>query len=254
MPLGDKPECVQCSTKESPLWHGTDAGSLCNDCLEKSKFKAEDEEAAVVKTDPPEEATVSTTSATTTPATTTTTTATSMAANARKVTRAVTKCNGKPGRPPGSKNALKGKGRRHIFKKTPVKSPAATATSVTSNYVFYKGSYFQVGDIVSMQDTDGGIYYAQIRGLLTDQYCEKSAAITWLLPTTASPPPEEGFNPETYIIGPEEELPRKLEYMEFIMHAPSDYYKLKNTPYPPILQEGGNGYVWTTLTNESFQR
>lgn len=36
-----------------------------------------------------------------------------------------------------------------------------------------------------MQDVDGAIYYAQIRGLLTDQYCEKSAAVTWLLPTTA---------------------------------------------------------------------
>lgn len=66
----------------------------------------------------------------------------------------------------------------------PVKAPTATATPVTSSYVFYKGTYFQVGDIVSMQDIDGGIYYAQIRGLLIDQYCEKSAAITWLLPTT----------------------------------------------------------------------
>lgn len=67
----------------------------------------------------------------------------------------------------------------------PVKAPTATATPVTSNFVFYKGTYFQVGDIVSVQDIDGGIYYAQIRGLLIDQYCEKSAAITWLLPTTA---------------------------------------------------------------------
>ena len=66
-----------------------------------------------------------------------------------------------------------------------MKAPTATATTVTSDFVFYKGSYFQVGDIVSMQDEDGGIYYAQIRGLLTDQYCEKSAAVTWLLPTTA---------------------------------------------------------------------
>lgn len=67
----------------------------------------------------------------------------------------------------------------------PVKAPTATATPVTNNFVFYKGTYFQVGDVVSMQDVDGAIYYAQIRGLLTDQYCEKSAAVTWLLPTTA---------------------------------------------------------------------
>lgn len=65
-----------------------------------------------------------------------------------------------------------------------------------------------------------------------------------------SPPPEEGFTPETYIIGPEEDLPRKLECMEFVMHAPSDYFKLKNTPYPPALTEKGIGYIWTTLRNE----
>ena len=52
-----------------------------------------------------------------------------------------------------------------------------------------------------MRDIDGGLYYAQIRGLLTDQYCEKSCVVTWLLPTQASPNTEEGFDPATYIIG-----------------------------------------------------
>ena len=52
-----------------------------------------------------------------------------------------------------------------------------------------------------MRDVDGGLYYAQIRGLLTDQYCEKSCVVTWLLPTQASPNTEEGFDPATYIIG-----------------------------------------------------
>lgn len=59
----------------------------------------------------------------------------------------------------------------------------------------------QIGDIVSMTDIDGGTFYAQIRGFMTDQYCEKSAVITWLLPTKASPPPEKCFDPATYIIG-----------------------------------------------------
>lgn len=54
---------------------------------------------------------------------------------------------------------------------------------------------------MSLGDVDGGLYYAQIRGLLTDQYCEKSCVVTWLLPTQASPNPEEGFDPATYIIG-----------------------------------------------------
>jgi hypothetical protein len=52
-----------------------------------------------------------------------------------------------------------------------------------------------------MRDVEGGLYYAQIRGLLTDQYCEKSCVVTWLLPTQASPNTEEGFDPATYIIG-----------------------------------------------------
>lgn len=63
-----------------------------------------------------------------------------------------------------------------------------------------------MGDIVSLMDEDDKIYYAQIRGLLTDPYCEKSAVITWLLPTQESPPPSECFDPATYIIG----LKRKL--------------------------------------------
>ena len=52
-----------------------------------------------------------------------------------------------------------------------------------------------------MMDEDNDIYYAQIRGLLTDQYCEKSAVVTWLLPTQDSPPSNESFDPATYILG-----------------------------------------------------
>ena len=83
-----------------------------------------------------------------------------------------------------------------------------------------------------MTDESGDIYYAQLRGFLSDQYCEKSGVITWLLPTTDSPDPGSGFDAATYIIGPEEELPRKLEYFTFVMHAPDDYFYYKNAPYP----------------------
>lgn len=49
--------------------------------------------------------------------------------------------------------------------------------------------------------------------------------------------------------GPEEELPRKLDVMEFVMHAPSDYYKANNSPYQLIDNEINNytGYIWTSL-------
>ncbi|XP_076678966.1 GATA zinc finger domain-containing protein 1 [Andrena cerasifolii] len=225
MPLGDKPECVKCGTRETPLWHSTETGNLCNTCLEDERSSETNPAARNEEEDKG-----------------------GLLKPTRRSTRITRYCNSKTGI--SHKILPKGKGRRNLFKKTPVKAPTATATPVTSSFVFYKGTYFQVGDIVSMQDVDGGIYYAQIRGLLTDQYCEKSAAVTWLLPTTASPPPDEGFSPETYIIGPEEDLPRKLECMEFVMHAPSDYYKLKNTLYPPALTERGTGYIWSTIRNE----
>lgn len=52
-----------------------------------------------------------------------------------------------------------------------------------------------------MRDAEGDTYYAQIRALMTDQYCNKSAVVTWLLPTQEAPPPNENFDPATYIIG-----------------------------------------------------
>ena len=82
-----------------------------------------------------------------------------------------------------------------------MKAPSSVSTMVTSSHVFYQGMYYQVGDIVSVMDEEHGIYYAQIRGLLQDQYCEKSAVLTWLIPTQNSPPPEKEFDPHTYILG-----------------------------------------------------
>lgn len=103
-----------------------------------------------------------------------------------------------------------------------------------------------------MMDEDEDVYYGQIRGFLIDQYCEKSATITWLLPTKESPLPNVTFDPATYIIGPEEDVSRRLDCMEFVMHAPSDYYKAKNTPYPLVHPSYKPGFIWTSL--EPVQR
>lgn len=62
-----------------------------------------------------------------------------------------------------------------------------------------QGMYYQTGDIVSLLDHDGSVYYAQIRGFMQDQYNEKSAVLSWLLPTQNSP--KVGFDPSTYILG-----------------------------------------------------
>lgn len=87
---------------------------------------------------------------------------------------------------------------------------------------------------------------------MIDTFCEKSAFITWLLPTQSSPPPNECFDPSSYVIGPEEDHPRLLSCMEFVMHAPSDYYHDKTTPYPPVDNDGtahnsSGGFIWTNI-------
>ncbi|MEJ1280957.1 GATA zinc finger domain containing 1 [Cricetulus griseus] len=143
------------------------------------------------------------------------------------------------------KVSTKGKGRRHIFKlKNPIKAPESVSTIITAESIFYKGVYYQIGDVVSVVDEqDGKPYYAQIRGFIQDQYCEKSAALTWLIPTLASP--RDQFDPASYIIGPEEDLPRKMEYLEFVCHAPSEYFKSRSSPFPTVPTRPEKGYIWT---------
>ncbi|XP_068157257.1 pinin [Drosophila tropicalis] len=142
--------------------------------------------------------------------------------------------------------------RRALFKRPAQKQPKVQATTRFVKSVFYKGSYMQIGDIVSIVDSQQKVYYAQIRGLLVDAYCEKSAFLTWLIPTQDSPDPKEGFDPATYLIGPDEDLSRKLCYLEFVMHAPSNYYFDRSTPFPlPDVDEytaqRSGGYLWTRL-------
>jgi hypothetical protein len=55
------------------------------------------------------------------------------------------------------------------------------------------------------------------------------------------------------LIGPEEDMPRKLSYLQHVMSAPSDYYYEKNTPYPGshvddlYKEETKKGFIWTNL-------
>ncbi|KAH0503596.1 GATA zinc finger domain-containing protein 1 [Microtus ochrogaster] len=128
--------------------------------------------------------------------------------------------------------------------KKPIKAPESVSTIITAESIFYKGVYYQIGDVVSVIDEqDGKAYYAQIRGFVQDQYCEKSAALTWLIPTLASP--RDQFDPASYIIGPEEDLPRKMEYLEFVCHAPSEYFKSRSSPFPTVPTRPEKGYIWT---------
>ena len=117
-----------------------------------------------------------------------------------------------------------------------------------SERIYFHGIYYRVGDIVGIRDKDDGkMYYAQIRGFLNSQYSEKSAIITWLLPSISSP--EVDFDPSTYFLGPEEDIPRKLECMEFICSAPSDYYYNCYSPYPTLSTKPEIGFVWKSPDN-----
>lgn len=47
--------------------------------------------------------------------------------------------------------------------------------------------------------------------------------------------------------GPEEDLPRKMEYLEFVCHAPSEYFKSRSSPFPTIPIRPEKGYIWTHI-------
>lgn len=107
----------------------------------------------------------------------------------------------------------------------------------------------------------GDTFYAQITGLLIDSFCEKSAVITWLIPTTSSPPPNERFDPATYLIGPSEDTPRKMSCIDFVMNAPSAYYYDNTTPFPPPeTYVGGmntryhlnSNFIWANINPEDI--
>uniref|UniRef100_A0A182KG35 GATA zinc finger domain-containing protein 1 n=1 Tax=Anopheles christyi TaxID=43041 RepID=A0A182KG35_9DIPT len=160
-----------------------------------------------------------------------------------------------PARRGTKKNGRTTKSRRTLAKKLPTKAPRETASTRTVSKLLHENVWYQLGDVVSMVDTKDNTYYAQIRGLLVDAFNEKSAVVTWLLPSTVSPPPNEGFDPATYMAGPDEEAPRRLTYMSFVMNAPLNYFLDRNDPYPrPECYGPGNttqgdnrNYVWTSI-------
>ncbi|GFY74018.1 GATA zinc finger domain-containing protein 1 [Trichonephila inaurata madagascariensis] len=141
---------------------------------------------------------------------------------------------------------MPGQNRRRISKQkqTNYKASRPISVPVSSNRVYYRGSYFTVGDVVSLVDEKQKLYFAQIRGLLQDQYCEKSAVITWLLPTKKSP--KNQFDPTTYILGPEEEFPRTLDCFQFICHSPNEYFQMKSSSHPVVREPPVCGYARTS--------
>ena len=135
-------------------------------------------------------------------------------------------------------------------------------TSATSDCIYHKGTFYQKGDIVALCDQeDGRVYFAQIKGFLQDQFCEKSAALNWLVPNR--PTSRETFDPSAYEIGLEDNQLRKLDCMTFVRHCPHDYYVKKFFHQPELIPSCSNAsdnleptyskkmrdqaYVWTSM-------
>ncbi|XP_077346926.1 GATA zinc finger domain-containing protein 1 [Lithobates pipiens] len=243
MPLGLKPTCSMCKTTSSSMWKKGNQGEiLCNSCTGKGSGGG---------------STGASSSSTAHSGTSFASASTSQQNNGGSTKQTKQEIHRRSARLRNTKYksapavekkvSTKGKGRRHIFKlKNPIKAPEAVSTIVTSESLFHKGLYYQVGDVVSVIDEDDGkMYYAQIRGFIQDQYCEKSAALTWLIPTAASP--KDHFDPATYIIGPDEDLPRKMDCLDFVCHAPSEYFKSRSSPFPTLPSRPERGFIWTHI-------
>ena len=67
-----------------------------------------------------------------------------------------------------------------------------------SSLTYLQGMLYQAGDIVSVEDIEGDLYFAQLRGFLQDQYAQKTAVITWLIPLVPKP---SHFDPALFLPG-----------------------------------------------------
>ncbi|CRL04758.1 CLUMA_CG017818, isoform A [Clunio marinus] len=236
------PKCFQCEKTESILWRkNSENAEICNDCYESEKsdqiLEKPTPSTETVDKEPPKDLNVKETNV--------------VEAKVRKSTRS-TRFKNKSNARQKSKVTSR---RSNTFKSSrPIKTPAnICAETKTKTHVFHDGFYYQVGDIVSLM-SKGKKYYAQIRSLIVDTFCEKSAVLTWLVPTTSSPDPNEEFDPSTYLVGYEEDIPRRIaNTMEFIMNAPSTYFYNRTEPYskPEELADGlysdKKGFVWTSI-------
>lgn len=138
MPLGaTKPVCSKCEKTESSLWKLVDDKHVCLDCFDAvtkdSSAKSEPDESS---TSGKQEDTESNCNDETK-----NDDSNGQRVPTRKSTRS-TRYRPKTNPVPFPKPlAPKGKGRRIIFKKTPLKAPNSVSTIVTSKSIFFKVSY-----------------------------------------------------------------------------------------------------------------
>lgn len=169
------PVCKKCEKTESILWRkDLENGEICNECYEtekteqkieaaEQKIKKEEADAEKETTTKQREQEATTVKETVVPE-----------AKIRKSTRSTRFKNKAITR---QKSTGKTSRRSNAFKGSrPQKTPNITAETKTKTNVFHDGFYYQCGDIVSVMSR-GKKYYAQIRALIVDTFCEKSAAL-----------------------------------------------------------------------------
>ncbi|CAH8548016.1 unnamed protein product [Schistosoma intercalatum] len=99
----------------------------------------------------------------------------------------------------GKGTAQKSRSRRHVLKRETQKLGNPPALISLRNCVYHENVWYHVGDIVSLLDVDGEVFYAQIRGLATDLVGDSCCFLTWLIPVSGCR--DEEFRPSDYIIG-----------------------------------------------------
>lgn len=125
-----KPVCVQCNTNDSLLWRSAENGQICNECHLSNTLKKETKSDPASATEDKDNEGKNGKGDESTPAKAT-------GRGTRKSTRA-TRYKTKTPASTSKTSAPRGRGRRSIFKRPPLKAPTATATVVTSDSIFYK--------------------------------------------------------------------------------------------------------------------
>lgn len=127
-----KPVCVTCNTTRSLLWRVTGGNHLCQDCylIESGSELA--------KSAVPAESEVSETKEAKSESEPTTSNSKPVKKTGNRWTRSRSNAASVPNTPvPQRPHNPRGRGRRSIFKKTPLKAPTSSVTVVTSESIYY---------------------------------------------------------------------------------------------------------------------
>lgn len=109
--------------------------------------------------------------------------------------------------------------------------PSRLGSYSVRHKIMHNDYFLNIGDIVSLH-SEGINYYAQITVFIESEFCEKYAALIWLLPTTLRSNDDVGFDPFAFVYGPQDESFYDVKQLKFVMHPPTQFYKSFIPPVP----------------------